>query len=209
LVRIDNIDVSILAFLRINSRTPASQIAEDLAKKGTMITSRSVLNRIKRLEKHGIIQGYTTTLNPRLFEKRENVIILLKLVPHSDNADIEKLSTYLRDSSFCFFAAKLTGEANGYDYACHLVFDTKQQFDLQFKSVLDTFSDLIAHSQFYNSKIIKESPRGLPSTHKLEGERAMNSLDKWPIDDQAYIESLLKQSRDDSVGDIVARFGQF
>jgi DNA-binding Lrp family transcriptional regulator len=209
MVRIDDIDVSILAFLRINSRTPASQIEEGLAKKGTRISSRSVLNRIKRLEKYGIIQGYTTTLNPRLFEKRENVTILLKFVPHSDNADIEKLSTYLRDTSFCFFAAKLTGEANGYDYACHLVFDTKQQFDLQFKSILDTFSDLILHSQFYKSTIIKESPRGLPSAHELERVRTMHSLKKWPIDDPEYIQSLMRQSDADSVRDTLAQFGQF
>ncbi|HZD36646.1 MAG TPA: Lrp/AsnC family transcriptional regulator [Nitrososphaeraceae archaeon] len=209
MVRIDNIDVNILKFLRINSRTHASQISEDLAKNGTIITSRSVLNRIKRLEKYGIIQSYTTTLNPRLFAKKENVIVLLKFVSYSNNADIEKLSSYLCDSPFCFFAAKMIGGANGYDYTCHLVFDTKQEFDVQFKSILNTFSDLIAHSQVYKSKIIKEIPRALPSTRKLEGVRTMNSLNRWPIDDPAYIQKLMSQSMDDSVRDILAQFGQF
>jgi len=168
-----------------------------------------VLNRIKRLEKEKIILGYTTKLNPTLFARKENVIVLLKFVPHPDNADIEKLSSYLCDSSFCFFAARMIEGANGYDYSCHLVFDTKQQLDLQFKSILDTFGDLIAHHQVYKSKIIKETPRALPSTLELEGERAINSLNKWPIDDPDYIRSLLRQSTDNSVRDIVARFGQF
>ena len=92
---------------------------------------------------------------------------------------------------------------------CHLVFDTKQQLDLRLKSILDTFGELIAQYQVYKSKIIKETPRVLPSTHKLERESVMNSLDKRPIDDPDYIQRLMRQSRDDQARKILARFGQF
>ena len=209
MVIIDNIDVNILKFLRIDSRARATHVSKDLAKNGTIMTSRSVLNRIKKLERQKTILGYTTILNPMLFARKENIIVMLKFVPHPDDADIEKLDSYLCDSSFCFFAARMIEGANGYDYSCHLVFNTKQQFDLQFESILDTFRDLIAHYQVYKSKIIKETPRALPSTHKLEGERAMNSLDKRPIDDPDYIQSLIRQSMDDQARNIMARFGKF
>jgi hypothetical protein len=137
----------------------------------------------------------------------ENVIILLKFVPHPDNADIEKLSSYLYGSSFCFFAARMTGGAgeNGYDYSCHLLFNTKQQFNLQFRSFLNTFRDLIAHYQVYKSNITKEIPRALPFTHELEGVRTTNSLNK---DNPDYVQSLIIQSVDDNVRDIIARFNQ-
>lgn len=40
MVRLDNIDVNILKFLRIDSRARATHLSKDLAKNGTIISSR-------------------------------------------------------------------------------------------------------------------------------------------------------------------------
>jgi DNA-binding Lrp family transcriptional regulator len=96
----------------------------------TSLTPRSVLNRIRRLEKHEIIQGYTVRLNPTLFETKHSVLILLKFVPSCNNDQIEKLSSILCDSPICSFATRMIGKAYGFDHAYQLVCDTEQQFDL-------------------------------------------------------------------------------
>lgn len=67
------------------------------------------------------------------------MIILLKFAPLHDNADIDKLSSHLRSSSFCFFATQMIGGAEEYDYACSLLCDTKQQFNSQLELILNTF----------------------------------------------------------------------
>jgi DNA-binding Lrp family transcriptional regulator len=81
-VRLDNIDLNILELLSRDGRTPITQISKCLAKNGESLTSRTVSNRIKRLEKHRIIQGYTAILNPALFARKETMIILLNLRPY-------------------------------------------------------------------------------------------------------------------------------
>ncbi len=58
MVVIDNIDINILELLSRDGRASATDISKDLAEKGLLLTSRSVLNRRKRLEKYKIIQGY-------------------------------------------------------------------------------------------------------------------------------------------------------
>ena len=161
----DNIDVGILEILSRDSSARPNQISRGLAEKNILLTPRSVLNRIKKLEKHGIIQGYTLRLNPTLFECKENNMILLKFMPLYDNTDTDKLDSYLNGSSFCFFVTRMFGGAEGYDYAFHLVCDTEQQFNLQLGLILNTFRNLIECCQVYRLSIRKEVPRLLHNTH--------------------------------------------
>lgn len=206
MVIIDNIDMSILELLSRDGRSSATDISKDLAEKGLLLTSRSVLNRRKRLEKYKIIQGYTTRLNPALFAGKESIIILLKFVDSRDSAEIRKLSSYLCGSSFCFFATEMVGEAEGYDFACHLVFDTEQKLDLQLKLILNTFGNLVAHYKVYKSKIIKE-PCVISCTHNSYGVKTLKPLDKQTPDELDYIQSFLSQCMDDIARRLLARAG--
>ena len=91
-------------------------------------------------------------------------MILLKFMPLYDNTDIDKLlyyRSYLNGSSFCFFAMQMFGGAEGYDYACYLVCDTKQQFNLQLGLILNKFGNLIEYHQVYRLVIRKETTRVL------------------------------------------------
>jgi DNA-binding Lrp family transcriptional regulator len=202
----DNIDVGILEILGRDSSSRPNQISRGLAEKNMILTPRSVLNRIKKLEKHGIIQGYTLRLNPTLFEYKESNMTLLKFMPLYDNTDIDKLDSYLNSSSFCFFATRMSGGAEGYDYAFHLVCDTEQQFNLQLGSILNTFRNLIDCHQVYRLSIRKEVPRLLHNTHDLEGIDILNSVKKEADYEQEYIHGLLSQISDDNDRYYLARF---
>ena len=64
MVMMDNTDVGILEILGKDSSARPNQVSSGLAEKNINLTPRSVLNRIKKLEKHGIIQGYTFEIKP-------------------------------------------------------------------------------------------------------------------------------------------------
>ena len=205
MVVIDNIDMNILELLGRDGRASATDISKDLAEQGMSLTSRSVLNRMKRLEKYRIIQGYTARLSPTLFARKESIMVLLKFVDSRDSADIRKLSSYLCESSFCFFATEMVGEAEGYDFACHLGFDTVQKLDSQLKLILNTFGNLIAHYQVYKSKIIKE-PCVILCTHNSYGVKTLKPLGKQ-TPELDYIQSFLSQCMDDIARRLLDRAG--
>lgn len=56
---VDSFDVMILNLLRSNGRISNRKLAESVH-----LTASSVLKRVRALEKSGIIQGYTTRVNP-------------------------------------------------------------------------------------------------------------------------------------------------
>lgn len=55
----DEIDQKLLRLLRKNARTPIKYLSEDVN-----LSSPAVSSRIERMEKKGIIRGYTLDLNP-------------------------------------------------------------------------------------------------------------------------------------------------
>ena len=65
----DDLDKSILRILQKNARTPVKDIAQQVA-----LTSPAVSNRIRRLERDGVIAGYTVVLHE---PSRENAVSAL------------------------------------------------------------------------------------------------------------------------------------
>ena len=205
----DNIDVGILEILGRDSSVRPNQISSGLAEKNILLTPRSVLNRIKKLQKHGIIQGHTLRLNPTLFEGKESNMILLKFIPLYDNTDIDKLDSYLNGCSFCFFATRMFGGAEGYDYAFHLECDTEQQSNLQLGLILNKSGNLIEFHQVYRLVIRKETTRVLTSTYDLgEGNMPVSPNGQAPYeqeDKQKSVGQLISQYNDDCVRSFLAR----
>lgn len=60
---IDGIDRKILSILQSNARASHSDIAKDVG-----MAASAVFERIRKLEKRGIIQGYETRLNPQALD---------------------------------------------------------------------------------------------------------------------------------------------
>jgi DNA-binding Lrp family transcriptional regulator len=204
LVVIDNVDKIIIEHLSRDSSVSTAHIHKDLTEKGILLSSRSVLNRIKRLEKHKVILGYTVRLNPALFAEKKSFIIMLKFVDFRDKPEISKLGSYLRESSFCFFATEMVGEAERYDYACQLVFDSKEELDLQLGIILNTFRNLVADYQVYEANIIKQ-PCIISSTHSSYGVKTLKFPHKQMLDDPSCRQRFLMRCMDDMVRNMLAR----
>lgn len=70
----DNIDKRILTLLQKNSRITASEIGGEIN-----LSVSAVSERLKKLESSGIIQQYTTILNPRKLGKDLTAIMFISL----------------------------------------------------------------------------------------------------------------------------------
>jgi DNA-binding Lrp family transcriptional regulator len=198
LVKLDDIDKTILTFLGINSAASAPQISNKLAQMDKMITDRAVLQRIARLEDKEIIQGYTTILRPDIIAEKISMVLLLKFKTSAEPTKIEKLDAYLSESTFCLSAARL--EAAEFDYICNLVFDTERQFLLQLHFLRRVFGDLIFDHKIIKTRIIKQVPYTFSFDLSLEsrGKRIPSSkLGLEDIKESKIIKEKLQKFIDD------------
>ncbi len=81
----DDLDKNILRILQKNARTPVKDIARQVA-----LTSPAVSNRIRRLEREGVIAGYTVVLHK---PKKENAVSALISVANPSDQREELLKT--------------------------------------------------------------------------------------------------------------------
>ena len=107
------------------------------------------------------------------------------------------MKKYVEESTFCIYSSKLSGD---FDWICHFVFDSIEQYDLESHNFLNRFSELISDFRSYESKIIKSSPymiyaEGGEKEKKSQVYEILNSLKKYDnINDrlQAITDSLVK-----------------
>ena len=195
----DKIDRMILYHLGKNARMSSSEIAKNLYNAGFEITDRAVRQRLQRLEKSSIILGYSTMLNPQLMsENRVSKTVIIKF-RFSGNSEllIDKLQNYMQESVFCVYSARLSGD---FDWICHFIFNSIEQFELESSNLLQRFAELISDYRVYDSKTIKVHPYSLYDEHEISEMKRqvniiLNSLRKH--DDlknrlQATVESLVK-----------------
>jgi DNA-binding Lrp family transcriptional regulator len=169
MVNVDEIDKLILTFLGINGGASGPQISSRLTEMDKAITGRAVLQRIKRLKENNIIQGYTTILRPDLIEEKTSIVLLLKFKTSAKPFEIERLDTYLSESTFCLSAARL--EEEEFDYICCLVFDTERQSYLQLLVIRRAFLDLLFAHKIFKSRIVKQVPHTFTYDHSFEARR--------------------------------------
>jgi len=62
-IRLDKIDTRILTLLQKNARTTNVEIARRLG-----MAPSSIIERIRKLEESGVIQGYLTRINPKMVD---------------------------------------------------------------------------------------------------------------------------------------------
>ncbi len=152
----DEIDKIILSNLGKNARVSSQEIATHLQNLGYTITDRAIRQRLVRLEKNNIILGYSAILNPNIVSEKINRTILLKFkFTKKTEGFIILFKKYIEESNFCIYSSKLGGD---FDWICHFVFDSIDQYDLESHNFLNRFSDLITDFRSYESKIIKSSP---------------------------------------------------
>jgi len=190
----------ILYYLGRNARTSSSEIAKNLGNAGYKLTDRAVRQRLGRLEKSGVILGYSAILNPAYISEQNklgrSVLIKFRISPDSQVL-VEKLDNYLRQSGACVFSARLSGD---FDWLCHFICDSLEQFELENSNILQRFSSLITDFRVYDSKTTKIQPYSVYDEHEIsemkrQVSKVLHSLNKY--EDlrerlQGTVESLVK-----------------
>ena len=195
---VDEIDRFLLSQLGKNSRTSSYEMSRYLQEMGYKITDRTVRHRLKRLEKSNIILAYSLLLNPALLSEKINRTILLKFKFRADTSVmISRLEKYCGESYFCIYSARMTGD---FDWVCHFVFDSVEQYEFESSNFLNRFIDLIDDYRSYESSMVKVAPYTLFDDHEIRDQkwrayRILNSLKKYQNLNEKFefiVESLVK-----------------
>jgi DNA-binding Lrp family transcriptional regulator len=178
---IDGIDKAILSDLSKNARVPVAEIADHLRQMEHKITERAIRYRLKRLEQSNTILGYSPIFNPSLISDKISRTILLKFKITRNTSDlVERLNKYIYNSHFCLFSARMSGD---FDFICHFVFDSIEQYELESDNFINRFTELVSEYRTYDSKIIKATPYSIldeqeSNEKKFRIYKIINSLRK-------------------------------
>jgi DNA-binding Lrp family transcriptional regulator len=113
----DDTDRRLLALLRENARTPVATLAKKL-----QIARGTVQNRMSKLERQGVIAGYSVRLRPEVDEQR--IAALMTIAVEGNNA--EKVLRTLRGDP----AVRTLHTTNGrWDIVAELRADSLEAFD--------------------------------------------------------------------------------
>jgi DNA-binding Lrp family transcriptional regulator len=178
---LDEIDKIILSYLGKNARISSTEIRNKLQDIGYKITERAIRYRLQRLEKDDVILGYSAILNPNFVSEKTSRTIILKFkFSHNMSFLIERLKNYVQEVPFCVYSARLNGD---FDWICHFIFDSIEQYELESDNFLHRFAELIVDYRSYESKIVKASPYTIFDEHDMIERKShvyniLNSLKK-------------------------------
>jgi DNA-binding Lrp family transcriptional regulator len=201
---LDEIDKIILSQLGKNARMSSLQITHTIKDMGYDITDRTIRHRLERLEKRNVILGYSAVLNPSFVSEKINRTIILKFKFSKDSQVlIDRLKNYVEEAPFCLYSSRLgsgIGGGGDFDWICHFVFDSIDQYELESNNFLNRFAELIADFRSYESRTVKISPylvfdeRGLKE-QKHRAYQILNSIKKYDnLNEklQEIVESMVK-----------------
>lgn len=141
----DAIDKKILELLQINGRMTVKEITQTIS-----LTAPAVSERIKRLEKDGVIEGYTAILNPHLMGRSVHAIINISIRP----GDTDKLLNLVNNDPMVIECHHVTG---AYSYLVKV--DAAEITDLEkliikFQKMGETSTQIILSSPISRKPIL-------------------------------------------------------
>ncbi|MEO8122820.1 MAG: Lrp/AsnC family transcriptional regulator [Burkholderiales bacterium] len=80
-IALDATDTALLALLRENARTPTAELARRL-----QLSRTTVQSRIERLERHGVVAGYTVVVADEVEARLVRAHVLITLAPRQSGA---------------------------------------------------------------------------------------------------------------------------
>ncbi len=141
----DAIDKKILELLQVNGRMTVKEITQTIS-----LTAPAVSERIKRLEKEGVIEGYTALVNPRLIGRSVHAIINISIQP----GDTDKLLNLVNNEPMVTECHHVTG---AYSYLVKV--DAAEIADLEklilkFQKMGETSTQIILSSPISRKPIL-------------------------------------------------------
>jgi Lrp/AsnC family transcriptional regulator, leucine-responsive regulatory protein len=88
----DDISIKILKILQEKARVPNIEVARQVG-----MAPSGVLERVRKLEKQGIIDGYEVRLNPTRFDRGLVAFVFIRLQPDSDQSALGKALAAIAD----------------------------------------------------------------------------------------------------------------
>lgn len=141
----DEIDLKLLNLLQENSRITIRKLSEKL-----FLSTTPIYERIKKLEKAGLIKQYITLLDPKKIDKNLIVYISINLASHTKKAveSFEREIDKLDEVTECYYVS------GNYDFLLKVYcrdMDDYHDFITDKLSVIDNIS------QFYSSFVLTNS----------------------------------------------------
>jgi len=184
-IKIDAIDRQILNLLIANARDSTRTIVKKLKGMGTEMSERGIGKRIARLEKLGIIHGYTTTVDLNQVNMSILRLITVKFTSPKDFVTrLDEMKQYLTSAPYCDFSARTNGSI---DWIELKFFNNHQQAQQEEDLYRAWFGDIMEDYRSYDLDIHKmgwqlfdedDFKRFIQSTCKKEGTETCPDLSK-------------------------------
>jgi Lrp/AsnC family leucine-responsive transcriptional regulator len=119
-MKLDRFDIAILGVLQRDARLSLNELSAEVG-----LTSSPCWNRIKRMEREGVIQGYTVRVDAAALGLADTVIVQATLDSHSDQALFEfgealaqipeVLEAYLVSGDYDYFIRIAVSDTRDYE----------------------------------------------------------------------------------------------
>ena len=150
---IDAVDRQILNLLIANARDSARTIARKLSDMGIEMSERGIGKRIAKLERLGIIHGYTTLVDLNQVNMPILRLITVKFTSPKDFVTrLEEMKKYLTNAPYCDFSARTNGNI---DWIELKFFNNHEQAQQEEDLYRAWFGDIIEDYRSYDLDIHK------------------------------------------------------
>ena len=128
-------DHDLLKLLKENSRRTVSDIAKKMD-----LSRATVQHRMERLERTGVIQGYTVKINPALERQNVSAYVMISVVPKKNNDIVSQLFKIPRMEMLCTISGQ-------YDMIAKITESTTQTLDQTLDQIanLDGVEKTLSH----------------------------------------------------------------
>ncbi|WP_422359910.1 Lrp/AsnC family transcriptional regulator [Reichenbachiella sp.] len=157
---IDNTDLQILEILQKDSKTKMKDIADAVG-----MTITPVYERIKKMERNGIIENYTISVNPKNLGFQLVAYCSVTLKEHSKE-NLRKFEEGVQDLYHVLECNHLSGN---FDYLLKVVVRNMEDYQLFISNQLAALDNIGQVQSYFVMKAIKESTfscKNAISTHK-------------------------------------------
>lgn len=182
---IDELDREILNLLIANARDSTRTIVKKLDAIGIKMSERGIGKRIARLEKLGVIHGYTAMVDLNQVNMPILRLVTVKFTSPKDFvARLEEMKQYLTDAPYCDFSARTNGNI---DWIELKFFNNHQQAQQEEDLYRAWFGDIIEDYRSYDLDIHKmgwqlfeesDFERFIQNTCKKEGTETCPNINR-------------------------------
>lgn len=155
MLKLDNIDFQILRVLSNNGRISKAALAEQVG-----LSASPCWERLRRLEKSGLISGYSAEINLRKLPGVVTVFVTIELDSHA----AARFKTFERTVAEHPEITGCWAIGGGYDYLIQVVASTIEAYQDLIEQVLEKTGDV---ARYYSYVVTKTVRRPGPPLHLL------------------------------------------